>query len=552
MRRYGPLVLSVCRQMLRDANDVDDAFQATFVVFIEKAATLTQPDRLGPWLYGVAFRVASRARRRRRTEKLPQDLPERSVTADPIELERLTALHEEIERLPEKYRLPIVLCCIAEETRDEAARKLNWPIGTVHGRLSRGRELLRGRLGRRGISVPEIVSRQIDHPTRLERTTDDTRRTTPSIVSGEIERPTKRPRAAVPESLLASTFALQKGAISTPLQALAKGVIAAMFIDKLKSAALVITLATIGAATTSAALLTFQTREAAPATSPRVEQTEPAIKQIQKEFRKSFVGPNDAQPAAIQKVAGQPLGPAADAHDGLDEQTAEKIAKMQGEVESLELDSESLRAEIQHGIALLAQLDEEAEHEEKVQAANRATNLKRLQVRRANVNGNMQESKERYRQTRVDIARLKNRIARESNLQPEGVATTDALAEVIRRFDRLEAKVDRLTDALPRARHASWSRPPHVQGFAYPFTVGTLKLEKPGHPNPRRQPASITGNDLIGLCGEVAHDLPADRRVRVKTASLWPIASTPGLPAQVFWSPSAASSSPQNVEMDVA
>ena len=91
VRRYGPLVLSVCRQMLRDANDVDDAFQATFVVLIEKAATLTQPDRLGPWLYGVAFRVASRARRRPRTEKLPQDLPERSVTADPIELERLTA-----------------------------------------------------------------------------------------------------------------------------------------------------------------------------------------------------------------------------------------------------------------------------------------------------------------------------------------------------------------------------------------------------------------------------------------------------------------------------
>ena len=256
----------------------------------------------------------------------------------------------------------------------------------------------------------------------------------------------------MPESLLASTFALQKGAISTPLQALAKGVIAAMFIDKLKSAALVITLATIGAATTSAALLTFQTREAAPATSPRVEQTEPAPSQIQKDLGKSFVRPNDAKPAEIQKVAGQPPGPAADAHDGLDEQTAEKIAKMQGKLESLELDSESLRAEIQQGIALLAQLDEEAEHEEKVQVPNRANNLKRLQIRRENVNRNTQKSKDRYLQTRVDIARLKNQIARESNLLPEGVATTDALAEVIRRFDRLEAKLDRLTDALAKGK----------------------------------------------------------------------------------------------------
>ena len=165
MRRYGPLVLSVCRQMLRDVNDVDDAFQATFVVLIEKAATLKQPDRLGPWLYGVAYRVASRARRRRRVEQLPADLPGGRRSDDPIELERLTALHEEIERLPEKYRLPIVLCCIAEETRDEAARKLNWPIGTVHGRLSRGRELLRGRLGRAEFQSPRSsLARSIIRP----------------------------------------------------------------------------------------------------------------------------------------------------------------------------------------------------------------------------------------------------------------------------------------------------------------------------------------------------------------------------------------------------
>ena len=122
------------------------------------------------------------------------------------------------------------------------------------------------------------------------------------------------------------------------------------------------------------------------------------------------------------------------------------MPKCKGKSKQLELDSESLRAEIQHGIALLAQLDEEAEHEQKVQEPNRANNLKRLQIRRENVNRNTQKSKERYLQTRVDIARLKNQIARESNLLPEGVATTDALAEVLRRFDRLEAKLDRLVE----------------------------------------------------------------------------------------------------------
>ena len=104
------MVLSVCRQMLRDSNDVDDAFQATFVVFMEKAAGLKQPDRLGPWLYGVAYRVASRLRRRRRAEGLPRDLRSGGrLGSDPGESEQMAALHDEIERLPEKYRLPIVL-----------------------------------------------------------------------------------------------------------------------------------------------------------------------------------------------------------------------------------------------------------------------------------------------------------------------------------------------------------------------------------------------------------------------------------------------------------
>ena len=167
--RYGPMVLSVCRHALRDANDVDDAFQATFITLIRKAAVLKQPERLGPWLYGVAYRIAVRARKRRKLAGLPPDLAGRASDQGPGDAEQLAALHDEINRLPEKYRLPIVLCCIDEETHDAVARKLNWPIGTVHGRLSRARKLLRGRLGRRGRAIPAIVASPAASPFQAKR-----------------------------------------------------------------------------------------------------------------------------------------------------------------------------------------------------------------------------------------------------------------------------------------------------------------------------------------------------------------------------------------------
>src|SRR5207244_3672905 len=99
--RHGPMVVSVYRRMLRDPSDVDDAFQTTFFILIKKAGTLRQPERLGAWLHGVAYRVARRARASRRTSELPADLamPRRGC---PIErCERLAAVHDEIHHLPE-------------------------------------------------------------------------------------------------------------------------------------------------------------------------------------------------------------------------------------------------------------------------------------------------------------------------------------------------------------------------------------------------------------------------------------------------------------------
>jgi RNA polymerase sigma factor (sigma-70 family) len=168
MARHGPMVLGVCRQLLHDPNDIDDAFQATFLVLVRKASTLRRCDLLGNWLYGVAYRIALRARSsaaRRMTRTEPFDgvagvhpVADSRVGAETglsyaIQREQTPWLHQEISHLPEKYRVPIVLCYLEGATHDEAASRLGWSVGTVKGRLARARELLRRRLVRRGVAV---------------------------------------------------------------------------------------------------------------------------------------------------------------------------------------------------------------------------------------------------------------------------------------------------------------------------------------------------------------------------------------------------------------
>ena len=154
VERHGPMVQRVCRGVLADPHDTQDAFQATFLVLVRKARALWVRDSLGPWLHQVAYRTASCARssaaRRRRHER-GAARPESAGLVEPAaELERL--LHHEIDRLPERYRAPLVLCDLEGHTHEQAARDLGWPVGTVKSRLSRGRERLRGRLLRRGLT----------------------------------------------------------------------------------------------------------------------------------------------------------------------------------------------------------------------------------------------------------------------------------------------------------------------------------------------------------------------------------------------------------------
>jgi len=154
--RHGPMVLGVCRRMLGDSHDAADAFQATFLLLVRKAGSLRDADQLGPWLYGVAFKVAARARsssarrRDRERQEVRSEALEETSVLDQTDLRGI--LDEELNRLPEKYRRPLILCYVEGQTHEEAARRLRCTTGMLRGRLDRAREKLRGRLARRGLA----------------------------------------------------------------------------------------------------------------------------------------------------------------------------------------------------------------------------------------------------------------------------------------------------------------------------------------------------------------------------------------------------------------
>ena len=161
--RHGPMVLGVCRRLLAQEQDAEDAFQATFLVLARRADSVRWQDDIANWLYTVAGRVARKLRsgtaRRRESALPPPDVPADGTTPSPdLDQRELRAvLDEEVGRLPEKYRAPLVLCYLEGKSYGEAARLLGWAEGTVSGRLARARDVLRGRLARRGLAPAGAV-----------------------------------------------------------------------------------------------------------------------------------------------------------------------------------------------------------------------------------------------------------------------------------------------------------------------------------------------------------------------------------------------------------
>ena len=240
--RHGPMVLGVCRQLLRDPNDVDDAFQATFLVLVRKAAysaTVRPAGQLAVWRRlprGDACaqpgsqtnwsirctRSRSRSWPTRKTCKI-RHAPAATLT----ELEPRPWLHHEVSHLPEKYRTPIVLCYFEGLTHDEAANRMGCPLGTVKGRLSRARDLLRRRLTRRGVALSAAALASQLAATHAQ-----------AAVPASLELATTRAALSLLSS--AGTSIAWGSSVSIPVTSMAEGVLNTMFWNQVRITAVTI------------------------------------------------------------------------------------------------------------------------------------------------------------------------------------------------------------------------------------------------------------------------------------------------------------------------
>jgi RNA polymerase sigma factor (sigma-70 family) len=237
VRRHAPLVWGVCRRVLANYHDAEDAFQATFLVLVRKAASIASRELLANWLYGVAHQTALNARaaaaRRRTRETQVTPMPEPALEQVPWD-DLQPLLDRELSRLPDKYRAVLVLCDLEGKTRKEVAGQLGVPEGTVASRLATARATLARRLARHGLSVAggalaALLSENVGSAGAPA-----------SLVSSTIQA--------------ASLFAAGRaapGMISAKVAALTKGVLQSMLLTKLKTATavlLVLTLAGTGVA----------------------------------------------------------------------------------------------------------------------------------------------------------------------------------------------------------------------------------------------------------------------------------------------------------------
>ncbi len=224
--RHGTLVFNVCRRVLPSEQDAEDAFQATFLAFVRKASSISRRGSVAAWLYKVAYRVALEARERTRktaaVEKLGGEILAVQQAVEPVWSDVRPILDEELSRLPERLRRPIILCYLEGKSNEEAARELGCRLGTIYSRLSRGRELLRLRLQRRGVTLSVTAL-------------------TAALTASAIEAAPAIPlmRRAVHAAL---AFGDPSSAAAVPPRAatLAEGVLRTMFVTKLKIAAVML------------------------------------------------------------------------------------------------------------------------------------------------------------------------------------------------------------------------------------------------------------------------------------------------------------------------
>jgi len=286
LRRYGAMVLRVCQSVLHNLHDAEDVFQAVFLVLARKAGSIHRREAVSSWLYGVAHRLAMKAQasaaRRRIHVKRAVAMPTTEPLLDLSLRELQGLLHEELQRLPEVYRAPLVLCGLEEKSLEEAARLLGWSKGCVKGRLQRGREQLRARLRRRGL---DLSAGLFASALVMDATT--------ASVSATLAATTLR--AALQ---FASNGKLATGVVSAKVVALVQAAMPTMFLSKLK----ILTLVLVAVGASVASLSAFYHHGAA-------ARQEPASKESDKEAALRLSAAAEKMAKDIITVRGRVLDP---------------------------------------------------------------------------------------------------------------------------------------------------------------------------------------------------------------------------------------------------
>jgi RNA polymerase sigma-70 factor (ECF subfamily) len=269
LRRHGPMVLGVCRRVLPNPDDAEDAFQATFLVLALKAGSVADSGLLGNWLHGVACRTALKARadaaRRRVKERVAEFRVATDTTTEAVWADLRPVLDEEVNRLPGKYRLPFVLCYLEGRTNAEAAGLLGCPEGTVASRLAWARQRLRSRLARRGLAPCAGLLAAGLPPQAV-----------PAPVPPELVGSTMRAATLVAAGKTAGA------AVPAKVVALAEGVLHTMLMSRVQAVAVVLlALALVGVARVATSVLRAEDRKpetpqavAAPVAAPLAARAE--------------------------------------------------------------------------------------------------------------------------------------------------------------------------------------------------------------------------------------------------------------------------------------
>jgi RNA polymerase sigma factor (sigma-70 family) len=432
LKRHGPMVFGVCRRILGNPHDAEDAFQATFLVLARKAASVRPRESVGGWLYGVAYRTALEARtkisRRRSRELQVEEMPEPEEKQQSCCHDLLSLLDREVHRLPDKYRLPVVLCDLEGRSRKEVARQLAIPEGTLSSRLATAHKKLAWRLTRFGLSVSgaslamlmaEIAASACVPPSLLVATT----------------------RAAV--LLTAGTAA----GVSATVISLTEGVLRTMFIAKLKTATVLLCgVAALGLGTGG---LWYQARVAA-ADSSRPGQKLVAVQADDEAARQERDRAEEARAkekslrAEAEKVRreAEMQRERAEAERRRAEEALRALHEQQAKAKEAERQSRQRPENIQPGQQVVGPRQVGRQSLERL-ARIEAETRERFQRQRHVLMEQMQKLDAEERETLQKLADERSLVTKpqaENRAKPAG----DKLDQILERLDRMERRLDRL------------------------------------------------------------------------------------------------------------